>query len=353
MCLCALHTYSYHIYVYRIYIYIIYILYIYYIYIITYKYIQYNIIYTVDLCFLSHWYMYADGDHLIPGDGVCKHPMFLRILGQLATLNIHFCWFLCHGLFLEDPAKEITSRTVSWVWIRRLMPTPLHSTIGIAATTPIHICANQMIATQPPPLKHKSPWPQFSAQESFCLVYWDCSKTNVHIATLVPKKVATSPYVAESSIGAEKSHWDQREISDWKTHHVHEFPPLIQTCFGQHVLNMSYNIICCLQLCWLSYAFVPFHLLPFNRTSLGSVAARHHWSINFEGLWHYGTMGQHRRPPNGDSSNWLVGEPMTGPSWISEHCSANLIRKKCQLGKIWKNDMKRKKKRSSGPPVHN
>ena len=132
--------------------------------------------------------------------------------------NTHFCWF-CAGLFLENPAKEITSRTVSWVWIRRLMPTPLHSTIGIAATTPIHICANQMIATQPPPLKQKSPWPQFSAQESFCLVYWDCCKTNVHIATLVPKKVATSPYVAESH-RRRKVPLRSAQISDWKTHHV-------------------------------------------------------------------------------------------------------------------------------------
>ena len=252
MCLCALHTYSYHIYIYNI---------------ITYKYIQYNIInhygykcldyakfhkkhdvFRKTLCFQKNtmflirylvntmfpqsicnfvgfpiqWYRSL---FLIPLIHVCrwgssdprrwwnKHPMFLRILGQLATFNIHFCWF-CAGLFLENPAKEITSRTVSWVWIRRLMPTPLHSTIGIAATTPIHICANQMIATQPPPLKQKSPWPQFLAQESFYLVYWDCCKTNVHIATLVPKKVATSPYVAEShrrrKVPLRSAQWDQR-----------------------------------------------------------------------------------------------------------------------------------------------
>lgn len=211
--------------------------YIYIIYIITYKYIQYNIIYrSLSLIPLIHVCRWGSSD---PRRWWNKHPMFLRILGQLATFNIHFCWF-CAGLFLENPAKEITSRTVSWVWIRRLMPTPLHSTIGIAATTPIHICANQMIATQPPPLKQKSPWPQFSAQESFCLVYWDCCKTNVHIATLVPKKVATSPYVAEShrrrkvplrsATGRPTTFWRSLTFPFRSAFcGFLEFPPLIQT----------------------------------------------------------------------------------------------------------------------------
>ena len=97
-------------------------------------------------------------------------------------------------------------------------------------------------------------------------------------------------------------------------------------------------------------SFAASNFVGFRPISLASVLVLFVGSLQditdqrSEGLWHYGTMGQHRRPPN--------GEPMTRP--YTGSMNGALKRSwSVRLTPTWKNmknDMKRKKKRS--PLVH-